>query len=181
MKRIFVKTLVFAAVITAAIMALAGAAPHHQAHKNAPITPPKCVSCGMTLSDHWTKDTPVAMQLSKTGPLWFCCSSCKMPSNVLFKAPKCAACGMTFSTHWTKATPVAVQLTKDGPLLFCCHCKMPKKVLYTAPKCPSCGMTLSTHYTKETPVAIELKKNGPILYCCASCKMPKSVLVKKGK
>jgi len=46
--------------------------------------------------------------------------------------------------------------------------------------CPVCKMPLSKKATDKNTVAVRLKKGGPVMYCCAGCKMPASVLVKKG-
>lgn len=126
MKLTFKRTLLILLLVTTAI-GLAFALPA-KPHKTAVQT--KCPVCHMTLSNHWTKATPVAVQLKKNGPVMYCCAACKMPKSALYKAPDCPVCHMQLSTHWTKATPVAVRLKKGGPVLYCCKgCKMPASVL----------------------------------------------------
>src|SRR5438105_4207506 len=47
--------------------------------------------------------------------------------------------------------------------------------------CPVCKtMALTKMPTKSNTVAVRLKPGGPVMYCCAMCKMPASVMVKKG-
>ncbi len=112
------------------VAAIVGASLAFSGHGHKKVMPAKCPVCHMTLSTHWTKATPVAVQLKKNGPVYYCCNKCKMPKSALYKVPKCPVCHMTLSTHWTKMTPVAVRLTKGGPVLYCCKgCHMPAKYL----------------------------------------------------
>lgn len=51
-------------------------------------TPPNCPVCHMALSAKKTKANTVAVRLKKGGPIYYCCSACKMPASVLVKPTK---------------------------------------------------------------------------------------------
>jgi len=70
-----------ATVVSAAILLCGSAfATQKKPHK---MSAPLCPVCHMPLSRHKTAMNTVAIRLKKGGPIWYCCSKCKMPASML--------------------------------------------------------------------------------------------------
>jgi hypothetical protein len=57
--------------------------------KPAPAAP-KCPACHMTLGKTKSAANPIAVQLKKGGPIYYCCAGCKskMPASMIVKPKK---------------------------------------------------------------------------------------------